>query len=280
MKKTFLLLPLIGAFAYVTLSSNHNGYGTNRTGSRGGTVGCGSGCHATSATAGITMAIELDSAGVPVTHYKPGMSYVLKMTGTNTTSSNLPKYGAQLTVVSGSGSTSVDRGSTFSSLPTGMSTYSSGTITVLEHTTRLSPTTGTGATGTTYVVSVNWTAPTAGTGTVTAYGVVNAVNNSPSSEDNGDLWNNKNVSFAEWPAAVNAVENVTASDINVYPNPVTNVLNITGFNGAVTVYDMNGKAVANENDVTSINTSNWVAGMYFVVLNSNGAVTTKTIVKQ
>ena len=125
MKKTFLLLPIIGAFAYITLSSNHNGYGSNRTGSHGGTVGCGSGCHASTATAGVTMGIELDSAGVPVTHYKAGMSYVLKMTGTNTTTNTLPKFGAQLTVVSGSGSTSVDRGSTFSSVPTGMSTYTS-----------------------------------------------------------------------------------------------------------------------------------------------------------
>ena len=279
MKKTFLLLPIIGAFAYITLSSNHNGYGSNRTGSHGGTVGCGSGCHASTATAGVTMGIELDSAGVPVTHYKAGMSYVLKMTGTNTTTNTLPKFGAQLTVVSGSGSTSVDRGSTFSSVPTGMSTYTSSSITVLEHTTRLSPTTGTGATGSTYVVSVNWTAPAAGTGTVTAYGVINAVNNSPSSEDAGDLWNNKNVSFSEWPT-VSAVENIELSNIKLYPNPVTTILNISGFNGNVTVFDMNGKVVATETGATAINTGSWVAGVYFVTLHADGNSITRAVVKQ
>ena len=280
MKKTFLLIPIIGACLYVSLSSNASGYGANRTGSHGGTVGCGGGCHGNSSTAGITIGIELDSAGVPVTHYKAGMSYTLKMTGTNTTTNALPKFGAQLTVVSGSGGTSVNRGATFSSLPTGMSTYTSSTITVLEHDTRLLATTGGGATGSTYVVSVGWTAPAAGTGTVTAYGVVNAVNNSPASEDAGDKWNSGNTAFPEWPAAVSAVENVTANDVNVYPNPVTNVLNIGGYNGDVTVYDMNGKIIAQETAVSSINTSSWVAGVYYVVMNNNGVAVTKAVVKQ
>ena len=280
MKKRALLIPVFGIFAYLTLSSDSNGPGGNKTGSHGAGAGCGS-CHGNSATSGVTVTFELDSAGTPVTRYKPGMLYTLKMIGTNTTTNSLPKYGTQLSVVKGSGTSSTNAG-TFSSLPTGTATHTSSGITILEHTTRLSPATGTGATGTTYVVSVGWTAPAAGTGTVSAYGVINAVNTSPSSDDAGDKWNTANASFTELPSATIGVENVTLTDVNVYPNPVNNILNVSGYQGAITIFDMNGKIVATENATnanTMINTSAWAAGLYIVTLQNNGIVTTKTIVK-
>jgi hypothetical protein len=280
MKKRFLLLPLIGAFVYVTMSSDSNGPGGNKTGSRGATAGCGS-CHGNSATSGITVSFELDSAGVPVTRYKPGMTYTLKMTGTNTTSNTLPMYGTQLSVVSGSGSSSVNQGH-FSSLPTNTDTFhtSSPFVNILEHRAKLSPASGTGASGTTYVVSVGWTAPAAGTGTVTAYGVINAVNDN-NNDGTSDKWNAGSASFTELPSNV-GVNNVAASAINVYPNPVSSILNVTGVNGSVQVFDVNGKLISSVsvNNTVAIDASGWANGLYFVSINNAGQVTNKTIVKQ
>ena len=279
MKKRALLLTLGCAFLYVSMSSYSNGYGSNRTGSHGSTVGCGS-CHG-SAASSTTVAIELDSAGVPVTHYVAGMTYTLKMTGTNTGTTSLPGFGAQLSMVSGTGTASVNAG-TLSGAPasTGLSAGTGG-ITFLEHTNTIPATTGGGATGSTYVVSLTWVAPAAGTGTVTAYGLINAVNNN-GNDGSTDKWNSANAAFTELTAASHVgVNNVVAADSKMYPNPVSNVLNLSGYNGVVTVFDMNGKVIATENvaDTAVINTSNWASGAYFVTVNNNGAVTTKTIVK-
>lgn len=276
MKKRFLLLPLFGAFAYVTLSSDSNGPGGNKTGSHGASAGCGS-CHGSSATAGVTLSFVLDSAGTPVTRYKPGMTYTLKMTGTNTTSNNLPKYGTQLSMVSGSGSSSVNAG-TFSGLPAGTATHTSSGITILEHTQRLSPASGTGSTGTTYEVSVSWTAPAAGTGTVTAWGVINAVNTSPSSDDAGDKWNTGSASFTELPSTT-AVANVAVADVNIFPNPVADQLHINGYNGTYMVFDVNGKMVASgtATNNTVIDAANWNAGLYIVKFDGQAA---KAIIKK
>ncbi len=280
MKKRALLLPLVGICLYVSLTSYNSGYGSNRTGSHGSTVGCGS-CHGSTAS-GVTVAFELDSAGTPVTRYKPGMSYTLKMTGTNnTTATNLNGFGCQLSVVSGTGTASVNAG-TMSGAPASTSfNAGAGGINFLEHTTRIAATTGGGAVGSTYVISVNWTAPAAGTGTVKAYGLINAVNCN-GNDGGGDYWNSGNASFTELPATNTAVENVSVSDMNVYPNPVNNVLNVSGYQGAITIFDMNGKVIATENagsNTTVINTSAWAAGMYVVTLQNNGIVTTRTVVK-
>lgn len=276
MKKRFLLVPLFGVFAYVTLSSDSNGPGGNKTGSHGASAGCGS-CHGSSATSGVTLSFVLDSAGTPVTRYKPGMTYTLKMTATNTTSNNLPKFGTQMSVVSGSGSSSTNAGQ-FQSWPASTDTFRTGGICILEHTARLSPATGTGSTGTTYEVSTMWKAPAAGTGTVTVYGVVNAVNTSPSDDDAGDKWNTGNTSFTELPSTT-AIANVSAASINIFPNPVGDQLNIADYNGAYMVFDVNGKLVASGNvaNNSTINTSSWPAGLYIVKLDNQ---VIKSIIKK
>jgi len=266
-----LLLPLIGAFAYVTLTSSNNGYSQNRTGSHASTVGCGS-CHGSSVTSGITVAVELDSAGVPVTHYRPGMSYTVKVTGTNTTSNTLPKFGMELSLVKGSGATDATAG-TFSSVPSGYRTMTgTGSITYLSHSTPNSPATGTGASGTTYVTTVNWTAPAAGTGTVTAWALINAVNGD-SRDNSSDKWNTDSASFQEWPSST-GVANVATVTPSVYPNPVLNELTLSGFTGNYQVIEMSGKMVTagTANGATTINTADWANGVYFVTFNNSQTI--------
>lgn len=265
MKKRFFVLPVFAAFAYITLSSDSNGPGGNKTGSHGVVAGCGS-CHGSSATSGVTLSFVLDSAGTTVTSYKPGMTYTLKMTGVNTTSNTLPKFGTQMSVVSGSGSSSINAGQ-FQAWPAGTDTFRTGGICILEHNTPLSPVSGTGASGTTYEVSTTWKAPAAGTGTVTVYGVINAVNNN-SSDGTTDKWNNASASFTELPGATTAVTDTPVAHVNVFPNPVADQLNITNYRGNYIICSMGGTIMASGTCSGSavISTSSWSAGTYVVRL--------------
>ena len=102
MKKKIILLPFILALVYFMASSYSSGpalVGTlERTGATG-TVGCGGGgCHGSGTTT--TVAIELDTVtGAVRTSYIAGGSYIIKVTGTNTSASILPKFGFQLSAV-------------------------------------------------------------------------------------------------------------------------------------------------------------------------------------
>lgn len=182
--KIILFLFAVGSMAL--LCSNSGGYSANRTGANSTTTGCGS-CHGSTSSLGTT--IELDSAGSPVTVYRPGVAYTVKITATNnTTATNLSKYGFQLCAVksTGAGTTSAVQAGTWGTLPAG--TQQSGTtLKYIQHSQRLSPTSGTGGTGTVYSISIPWTAPAAGTGSVKVYGLVNAVN-ANNTDDSGDKY--------------------------------------------------------------------------------------------
>ncbi len=220
MTKKSIILPLVGLFLYVTLSSYWYGpaYGgsINGTGATGGTT-CGGGCHGSVASSSTTVTIQLLSGTTPVTSYIPGNAYTLKISGVNTSSSTLPYYGFQACIVkaSGAGTGSALNAGTFGTAPGGTHVQS-GTVSVFEHYNAgfgdgsIIATTGTGGTGTTYVQSIPWTAPSAGTGSVVLYGVINAINHN-SSADAGDFWNNATpVTICEAPAPITGTLSVCA----------------------------------------------------------------------
>ncbi len=279
MKKRFLLLPIVGVFAYLTLTSSSGGRGGNVT-----TSGCGS-CHGNSPTLGVNIAISLDSAGTTVTRYKAGKVYTLKMRGTNSTSFNLPYFGYQMVAVMGGGAT---QAGTFGTLPAGTSPHTSAGITVLGHNAPISPATGTGTSGTAYTVSVPWTAPAAGSGTVTVNAVINAVNGD-GNDGTGDKWNIGFANFAEITPAGTEVEAVgICTAIKAFPNPVAATLTLDfGANATgtytVAVFNLNGQLVATattEANTLAMNTSNWATGMYAVSITNGSAVKTISVVKQ
>jgi hypothetical protein len=283
MKKRSLLILLAGSFLYLTLASDSNGPGGNRSGSHGGTASCGS-CHGNSATTGLNLSVVLDSAGTAVTQYVPGITYTVKLTGIHhvTGITNLSKFGFQLSAVLGSGSTSTQAG-TWGTLPAS-SHLASGTsgISVVEHAAKWSPASGSGDTGTTYTVSIPWTAPAAGSGTVTVYGILNAVNNN-GNDGTTDKWNTTNAAFTERIAST-GVTNIAANAAAVYPNPVLNTMNINGLanNSQVVVYDFAGRVMASTpaSGTLTISTEGWAAGMYYVHIAGNGSRSVTTVVKQ
>ncbi len=200
MKKRVLLGTLVAAMVYVFASSYSSMPGASGIDGTGAEGAGGCSCHG-GVTTGITIGLELDSAGVAVTRYVGGQTYTIKITGTNTTTSNLPGFGFQVAAVlnAGAGTTTAANAGTLASsgLPTSCvnDLIGGGTINVVEHSSTIGASTGTGTTGSTYVESISWTAPTAGTGTIKLYGVVNAVNENGSTS--GDHWNNKNVTITE-----------------------------------------------------------------------------------
>jgi hypothetical protein len=105
----------------------------------------------------------------------------------------------------------------------------------------------------------------------------------------GDSWNNTSVSFPERivpPAAVASINHTMMA--NIFPNPATSSFNITLAGTAsgpvsVSVYDLNGKAVAmvsgNDNSVR-VNTAGWASGLYTVVVERDGCRQLTSIAKQ
>jgi hypothetical protein len=268
MKKRTILYCLVGLCCYFIISSYSAGPGTNGydcTGAEtalGNPTGCTT-CHGSTATAGIAVSLTLDSAGgVTTTHYKGGMTYTVTIKGTNNTTSTLPKFGLQIGSILGTSAvaTPTNAGTWSTTCPVGThyAAPSAGNMVVgvVEHNTKLPPTTGTGGNGSTYVESFVWTAPASGTGAISFWGVLNAINNNGSA-DAGDLWNLNHVTINEWTSSGNAVNEISPNQFNVsvFPNPASDYINLTYKLDSKSVVsikliNLNGQAVAellNEN---------------------------------
>ena len=74
------------------------------------------------------------------------------------------------------------------------------------------------------------------------------------------------------------------ADFSVYPNPASDVLNISYGNavplkGSVVMYDLQGRMVRNFNElVTSINVEDLTSGMYILNIEHDGAVETRKVI--
>ncbi len=252
----------------------------------GTTNTCGQlGCHTASTTT--TVILELDSAGVSASRYAPGKSYTIKITGTNTSSASLPRFGFELTVVksSGAGTSSAVNAGTLQSTGLPASVQYTGKAAsllpfdVVEHSAPILATSGSGGTGTTYVESIGWTAPTTGTGSVKIYGCINAVNFNNGSD--GDAYNSATpltISEIVPTAVVNVSDNMS---IKAFPNPTNNNLHLQIDNAqtgdySLQVYSLSAKVIATEHitvngsQAVSINTANWAPGTYMVSVEKDG----------
>lgn len=232
-----------------------------------GTVGAG--CHGTGTTTAVT--ITVDSGSVATTRYKPGVSYTIKIHGTN--SSSLNKFGFQFSSVSGTGTSQVQAG-TPSGFPTNVASDPLGSLSIVEHSAALSAT----SPGV-YDVSFTWKAPPTAVGNITLYCTLNAVNGN-STADGADI--SGNVSVTLTPVnTLSTVEVANDASVKAFPNPVVNSLHLQLDNAqegtyAVHVTDINGRTVASENiavsgasQVATINTSNWASGSYIVTVEKD-----------
>jgi hypothetical protein len=257
-------------------------------------TGCnsGGGCHASSATAGIRVVLELDSAGIPVTGYWPGQAYTVKLTGTNTTASALPGFGFQVTATAGTTELATPTTvGTWGTAPasTHVAAPSAGNyvLSVFEQGSVLSPASGTGATGSIYRDSISWTAPVAGTGSISLWAALNAVNNNGGA-DAGDLWNVAHIVITEDTVATTntGVATVSQTDgLSVYPNPVNDILYLQWINTqsgtyTVSVYNTVGQLMQTLANPHSISTTDWPSGVYLLNIQKDGANQVFRILKQ
>ena len=85
-----------------------------------------------------------------------------------------------------------------------------------------------------------------------------------------------------------SVNDVLSSKFSMYPNPATNVLNITSSDAlqidSVKITDVNGRIVFNNafssTDTAEINVANLASGMYVISIKSNQGVATKKFMKK
>ncbi len=282
MKKRILLFTLSASIGILSLSSYENGPASvgslSLTGANGTSTSCGGGgCHG-GTNANTTVSIVVDTVGGgAVTKYKPGGSYTVVITGHNT--SSLSKFGYQFAAVTGSSPSQVAAGTP--TAPSGSHTKTIGSINIVEHSAPLSGTSGT------YTVSIPWTAPAAGKGTVTMYCTLNAVNGN-SGADAPDVNGNTSITLSEGYVGVPELANNI--EITAYPNPTTSLLNIKMGNAmgtyAINVFDITGRKVytsvinaAGSTTQTAINCSNWSKGNYAVQISQNGAERVLPVVK-
>ena len=192
MKQTIVLF-IFGALLLKVLTGSSTGCAANGNGDCTGASGS-TGCSCHSTTSGLGTTIELDSLGIPVASYHPGGRYTVKIKAANnsTGATNLSYFGFQMATVlsAGSGTGGANQGGTWGTAfpPSVQNTTSAsgwgGNFDIIEQSSPIIATTGTGAVGTTYVDSMTWIAPAAGTGSIKLYGIVNAVNHN--SRSNGD----------------------------------------------------------------------------------------------
>jgi hypothetical protein len=276
MKKIILTISaailLMGASALLPLGneaqSSTSGSPNAKTGSPGDNSNCTS-CHSGTAT---TVA-GLITSNIPASGYVPGATYTITAT---ITASGINKFGFQ---ISPQNTTGVKKGTMV--LTNTLETQLTGSGKYITHKTA-----GTSGTGS-RTWSFDWTAPAAGEGTVTFYGAFNAANgNNASSGDQiflSSLTVQEDISLVTENYAI-------SSRVNIFPNPVEDVLYITSDIAArdvknVQLLSIEGKVIRKidfeatgelriQADVSSL-----AAGNYFVCITTDKAIATKKIIK-
>jgi hypothetical protein len=277
MNKKILLFTATLGFAYLGITSYKAGpanSGVNRSGAGGTTASCGgSGCHAASSakTTG-TFALRVKSTGALVTNnkYFGGVAYTVTLGGTNT--SLLTKFGFQIAATKADNTNAGNLVATATN--TAVRTVTS--IKIGEHTAALPAGTLPGV----YTVTFDWTAPPVGSGPVTFYGIINAVNGT--GDASGDEPSNPLTQvFNETTASIN--ENASNIANKIFPNPCSNVLNIeanTSSKLMTTIFDLAGRQMIAPSHQTSIDVSALVPGVYVLRINTEEGQQTSTFVKQ
>ena len=84
--------------------------------------------------------------------------------------------------------------------------------------------------------------------------------------------------------AVLSNEKFDSNSISIYPNPTSNVLNISSTNNIeinnISITDLNGRTIKNVNATNSINVSDLNAGVYFITIETTEGKSTKKFIKE
>lgn len=227
-----------------------------------------SSCHTPSnITANMSIKV-LDSLGNETTQYLPGKQYTARVT-INAVMGNPQRYGFQMIALKDAGNTDLKGFSDMNPNNYKLATVNATNRTYAEHDNS----------STSNTFDVKWTAPAAGTGSVTFYAAGNAVNNN--SQSTGDGATSTNLKLTE--GSLSSTQNPDAERIGlqIWPNPFSSVANLSvvlpragGYR--VAAHDLSGRLVwestqnlpAGENRL-EITTADWTPGVYFMGFHSN-----------
>ncbi len=228
MKNKIALFTTLLVIAYLTLTSYKKGAATHgfdctgaETSNNAGCFSGGSGCHATTANANISVSIELDSAGIPTTRYVPGMAYTVTIKGINNGTTTQKAFGFQMACIKDTmaQASPINAGTWLTTnLPVSthyMAASTNYAVNLVEQSASTFATNGTGGNGTTYVKTFSWIAPAAGTGLISFWGVLNAVN-VDGKANSADLWNTSKLIVNERICTQPTSANITQSACSGY----------------------------------------------------------------
>ncbi|MBL7790200.1 MAG: fibronectin type III domain-containing protein [Chitinophagales bacterium] len=189
--------------AYFTLISKKDGI------SNVSSTGCGgTGCHGSTANSATTISMDFDGNS-SLTSYTPGKKYavVLEVANSNLIGVGTAKAGFDLNFSAG----------TLSATPSGTMLMTRE----LHHTTPKAMTNGSAT------FSFDWTAPAAGSGTVTINIAANGVNGT--GDANGDAWNIKTIPLTEFIAPKKAnISTIASSAITTTTATISAQINANG----------------------------------------------------
>lgn len=232
-------------------------------------------CHDDNAFNPFVTVSVLDSGNNVVTQYRPGELYTARVT---IAANGAAGYGFQMIALRDTGNLDLDGFTDINPNNYKLSTISNGR-TYAEHPTMSVPNT----------FNVRWTAPAAGTGSVTFYAAGNAVNNNGNSEGDGASITSLQLSEE---ITLSSTENPGIdAGIRVYPNPVSDAAKMEinlpkGGTSRVTAYDLHGNVVwisqfglQAGNNVFDIPTAGWSAGTYILAIQGDQVTRTVKILK-
>ena len=225
-------------------------------------------CHAGSALSGTSWI----SSNIPMTGYVPGTSYTITLTGTHT---GVAKFGFELTAED------------ISNAKIGSFNITNSTETQLTNAMHAVTHTGSGLTPTndSKTWSFDWTAPVAGSGSVTFYASLNAADGNNSTT--GDVIYNTNYTYTEDLSI--GIDNETQNNsFRIFPNPVNNVLSIETTSNQhyeVKILDITGKLIISDQfngglETTNINISTLPKGSYIIQIQNNDTQFSKQFIKR
>lgn len=213
MKKTITLLSLLSAVGMVLIDSSGNlaisngaGAPSGHTNSPADGMTCSmSTCHGGTATPSATQII---SSNVPVNGYSPGQTYTITA---SVSQAGINKFGFQISPQRLNGQLS------------GTLAITNATATKIVGTKYVTHTSsGTAGSANARTWTFNWTAPSTGSGNVTFYGAFLFANGNNASS--GDIVRTNTLVIPENTTGLAEIQDL--QNVQVYPNPVTEKLNI------------------------------------------------------
>lgn len=280
--KIRLLYLLFGALLCTVLFLNNSGGAANvqridRTGSPLSPATCANpGCHS-SGSFSPSISAQLLKDGMTVNAYEPGEDYTLRI---QISASGSPtRYGFQTVALMGMND---QNSGTFDSEPAGFNKVTLNNRVYVEHNSPRPANT----------LEIKWEAPASGSGAVRFYAAGIAANGNGSSSGDGTASLANPLTIGE--ASVSSVFGVDAlaANLDVYPNPVAERLNLRiqiqeSGRYFLQIFDTNGRKVqqrtlqlqAGEN-LETFDMSELAAGNYFVNLSDGNRVVSKKILKK